>query len=191
MVYVLGVPHKYLDFLCVQLHRVGGSWFMLHLFSHVCSSAHFPMLTLPPRGLNTLSRLLREQSIISAAHLPARLLATLMRLSLPWNSGISVLCIYLIYTVYGIYTLAICVLLQHSDAAQTLSERKTLGIWKKVGLLWISIDFIWLGPISLGWVINSRIIVFFCILKVLFPLWPVLVEICYGVENLLIFWRMV
>lgn len=82
---VLAVPHKYLDFLCVHLHRISGSWFMVHLFSCLlpCSVSNVDTASW---GLNTLSGPLREQSIISVAHLPARRLATLMRLSQPWIS---------------------------------------------------------------------------------------------------------
>ena len=83
--YVLALPHKYLDFLCVQLHHISESWFMVCLFSCLlpCSVSDVDSASW---GLNTLPGPLTEQSIISVARLPARLLATLMRPSQQWNS---------------------------------------------------------------------------------------------------------
>lgn len=60
---------------------------MVHLFSCLLPCSVF-IVDAASWGSDALSEPLGEQSIISAAHVPARFLATLMRLSRPWNTGV-------------------------------------------------------------------------------------------------------
>lgn len=61
------------------------SWFIC---SPVCSPAQFPVLTLPPEGWTLCPDRSENSPSSQLAHLPARLLATLMRLRQLWNNGV-------------------------------------------------------------------------------------------------------